>query len=151
MKIIIEGIEPQFKVYKMTESIYNRFYIGRTKQCLKDRMNGHRYARRDCIQADYHFGEVGWQNVTVEILDVAKDEEELIKKEEEEIIKNTSPLMLNRVFNQLDDQTMIQREPRIKKEKKDKKQTITVNTVIGVWSDEENKWDVKHIEYEQII
>ena len=40
---MINGIEPQFKVYKMTETVENKFYIGKTKQPLRDRMNGHKH------------------------------------------------------------------------------------------------------------
>ena len=42
MKILDFGIEPQFKVYKISENIENKFYIGKTKQSLKDRMKSHR-------------------------------------------------------------------------------------------------------------
>ena len=43
MKIVINGTEPQFKVYKMTESIENKFYSGKTKNPLRDRMTAHRH------------------------------------------------------------------------------------------------------------
>ena len=55
MKIIIVGVEPQFKVYKMSESIENKFYIGMTKTPLKDRMNGHRHGNHGLKSADTHF------------------------------------------------------------------------------------------------
>ena len=71
MKIIITGIEPQFKIYKMSENIENKFYIGKTKQPLKDRMNSHINGSHDCIRADKHFADVGWRNITVEIIDTA--------------------------------------------------------------------------------
>ena len=29
MNIIINGVEPQFKVYKMTESVESKFYVGK--------------------------------------------------------------------------------------------------------------------------
>ena len=95
MKINIIGIEPQFKIYKMTECIENKFYIGKTKQPLKDRMNGHRHGH-ECIKADNHFADVGWRNVTVDIIEVANSEQELKLKEEEQIKKHASELMLNK-------------------------------------------------------
>ena len=87
MKIIIDGLEPQFKVYKMSESIENKFYIGMTKTPLKERMNGHRYGNHGLKSACTHFSNVGWNNVTVEIIDTANSEEELRSKEEKQIIK----------------------------------------------------------------
>ena len=100
MKITIIGTEPQFKVYKMHESVENKFYIGKTKKPLTERMQTHRTGR---LSADIHFGNVGWNNVSVEIIDVANNDEELAKKEEEHIIKNIKEnfkniLNMHRIF-----------------------------------------------------
>ena len=78
MFIKIEGVEPQFKVYKMSESVEGKVYIGKTKRPLQERMNCHRSSRQ---YADKHFSNVGWNNVTVEIIDTANNDEELSKKE----------------------------------------------------------------------
>ena len=78
MFIKIEGIEPQFKIYKMSENIEGKVYIGKTKRPLQERINGHRSPKQ---YADKHFSNVGWNNVLVEIIDTANDDEELSKKE----------------------------------------------------------------------
>ena len=98
MHIVINGIEPQFKIYKMSENVDGKFYIGKTKQPLKDRMYGHRHSH-GCIPADEHFADVGWRNVTVEIIDTANDEGEMDKKETEHILKNANENMLNKHCN----------------------------------------------------
>ena len=96
MKIIINGIEPQYKIYKMTENVENKFYIGKTRNPLNERMNGHRHGDHGETSADTHFSNVGWNNVTVEIIDAANDEEELSIKEQEHILKNRCSLLLNK-------------------------------------------------------
>ena len=98
MKLLIDGIEPQFKVYKISETIENKFYIGKTKLSLKDRINVHRYSRQHC---DVYFSDVGWNNVVVEIIDSANNEEELSIKEQEHIIKHKTKckdLLLNKHY-----------------------------------------------------
>ena len=35
MNIIIKGTKPQFKIYKMIETVENKFYIGKTKKPSK--------------------------------------------------------------------------------------------------------------------
>ena len=77
MKIISNGIEPQFKIYKMSENIEGKVYIGKTKRPLQERINGHRSSKQ---YADKHFSNVGWNNVLVEIIDTANNDEELSKK-----------------------------------------------------------------------
>ena len=96
MFIKIEGIEPQFKVYKMSENIKGKIYIGKTKLPLKDRMKGHRYSQ---LYADKHFSDVGWNNVTVEIIDTANSDEELSRKENlkiSEYYKDNPNIILNK-------------------------------------------------------
>ena len=131
MKIIIDGIEPQFKIYKMSESIDNKFYIGKTKQSLKDRMNGHRHGGHACIQADNHFADVGWRNVIVEIVDTANDEEELDIKEIEHITKHFK----ENKHNMLNKKIPIEVKQPI----------IQVDTyLVRVWSDVEKRYVVKN-------
>ena len=85
MKIIRNGTEPQFKVYKMSENIENKFYIGKTFLRLYMRMNQHTHQHTN---ADNHFANIGWDNVTVEIIDTANNKDELLRKERENIIKH---------------------------------------------------------------
>jgi len=143
MKIIIIGTEPQYKVYRMYESIENKFYIGKTKQPLKERMNGHKHGGSSCLSADNHFANVGWNNVTVEIIDVANDENELKIKEEEHIKRNCSVLMLNKTLNSND---------KTKKQKILKNnieyETITIKSFCRCWSEENSKWITKEQNYE---
>lgn len=96
MFIIIEGIEPQYKIYKMSESVEGKIYIGKTKRPLRERMNGHRNSRQ---YSDKHFSDVGWNNVTVEIIDTANDDNELTMKENmriNEYYNKYKMLLLNR-------------------------------------------------------
>lgn len=95
MFIKITGIEPQFKVYRMIESVEGKIYIGKTKRPLQERMKNHRYSQQ---YADRHFSDVGWNNVTVEIIDTANSDEELCKKEQIKITEyftNHKQLLLN--------------------------------------------------------
>ena len=124
MIIIIEGVEPQFKVYKMSESIDNKFYIGKTKQPLRIRMNGNRSSGDIFCPADKHFADVGWRNVTVEIIDTANDEKELLFKEREHILRNVGPLMLNK-----------------------KIYPVPQYRYIRKWSDEKNEWLMEKVEW----
>ena len=97
MKLLDFGIEPQFKVYKMSENIENKFYIGKTKQSLKDRMKSHRRCDNDdSTSADTHFSNIGWNNVTVQVIDVCNDEIDLIQKEYDYIRNFSCDLMLNK-------------------------------------------------------
>ena len=84
MKIIIDGIEPQFKVYKMTDDINKKIYIGSTSYPIKHRMGGHKYSHNF---VDSYFSNIGWNNITVEIIDSGDDIESMKKKENEHIEK----------------------------------------------------------------
>jgi len=136
MKIIINGIEPHFKIYKMSECIKNKFYIGKTKQSLKDRMNGHRHGGHSCVSADNHFADIGWRNVTVEIIDQANNDDELILREEEQIKNNASDLMLNKNLNS---------NEKMRKPIKNKNvyNTCIITSVCRYWSEVESKWITK--------
>ena len=135
MKINIQGIEPQFKVYRMTEFVENKFYIGKTKKPLKDRMNGHRHGDHGEKSADTHFSNVGWNNVIVEIIDTANSEEELKMKEEEQITKHLSPLMLNKQFNS-------------NKGNNKRTNTETIERFIRYWSDDSHGWILRTVQIE---
>ena len=79
MKINIVGTEPQFKIYRMHENIENKYYIGKTSLSIHDRMSKH---QNSPIQhSDKHFANVGWNDVTVDIIDTANSNEELTEKE----------------------------------------------------------------------
>jgi len=95
MKIIIDGIEPQFKVYKMEEIINNKIYIGSTSNSLKSRMNNHMHSHN---KVDTYFSNIGWSNVTVQIIDTAGDKTEMKKKENLNIenYKNMKSDLLNK-------------------------------------------------------
>ena len=54
-----------------------KIYIGKTKRPLQERMKNHRHSQQ---YADRPFSDVGWNNVTVEIIDTANSDEELCKK-----------------------------------------------------------------------
>ena len=76
MKIICDyEFEPQFKVYKMTESIENKYYYGKTRQPIHLRMKQHRESTK--LACDIHFSNIGWNNVTCEVIEACKTEEEM--------------------------------------------------------------------------
>ena len=96
MKIIINGIEPQFKIYKMLDTINNKVYIGSTFYPLKARMGTHKNSK---AKVDEYFSNVGWDNVIVEIIDTANDINEMKIKENEYIERsklNNSVNLLNK-------------------------------------------------------
>ena len=75
MKIICDfPYEPMYKVYKMSENIENKYYYGRSKQTIYLRMKQHREGKLNC---DVHFSNVGWNNVTCEVIEACKDETEM--------------------------------------------------------------------------
>lgn len=84
MRIIKNGDEPHYKVYKMTETIENKFYIGQTSLPLYMRLNIHRCNSK--LRADQHFNKIGWEHVIVQIIDKANDKNELLAKETENIL-----------------------------------------------------------------
>ena len=132
MQILDFGLEPQFKIYKMSENIENKFYIGKTKQSLKDRMKAHRKGDNDdCTSADTHFSNVGWSNVTVEIIDVCNDEVTLIQKEYDYIKKYSCDLMLNKQHKNKDVHDPIQFETPV---------------LIGQWDDDKHIFTMKKLE-----
>ena len=96
MKINIIGIEPQFKIYKISESIDGMLYIGKTKQPLRQRMYQHQ--KNPQLKSDEHFANVGWDNVVVDIIDVANDDNALHLKETEHIMQH-SKLYKNSLLN----------------------------------------------------
>ena len=137
MKIVISGVEPQYKVYKMSECVDHKFYIGKTKKPIKERMNGHKHGDHGERSADAHFADVGWRNVTVEIIDTANDEEELNRKEKEHIIKNHGPMILNRHFC-CDKRTTLD----ILSDACDILFPCKKPAFVRVWSDDLKAWDI---------
>jgi group I intron endonuclease len=67
-------------VYKITNKINGKIYIGQTITTLKQRWKCHKYSKDDCL---FHkaIRKYGAENFTVEQIDVATDMEELNKKE----------------------------------------------------------------------
>ena len=68
----------------MSESVENKYYYGRTRQPIELRMKQHRDSKLCC---DVHFGNVGWNNVTVEVIEACKNEEEMNLLEQKHINK----------------------------------------------------------------
>ena len=61
MKIVNKfEFEPCYKIYKMSESVENKYYFGKTHQPFHMRMQQHKEGRLHC---DVHFSNVGWNNV----------------------------------------------------------------------------------------
>ena len=97
MKIIYSNYEPCYKIYKISESVSNQYYIGKTKRPMIERLSFHMIGDLKC---DVHFGGVGWNNCICEIIDHANDSETLSKKEIELIKEHIGDEnMLNVQYN----------------------------------------------------
>ena len=93
-------------------------------------MTGHRHGDHGEYSADTHFSNVGWNNVTVEIIETSNSDEELKIKEEELIIKNRCSLMLNKHFNSKND------KPKSKE---------ILDEYARLWSEDSKTWIIKII------
>ena len=72
MKIICDyEFEPQYKVYKMSEVIENKFYYGKTRQPIHLRMKQHQESK---LASDIHFRNIGFNNVVCQVIEACKDE-----------------------------------------------------------------------------
>ena len=64
MCTIIEG-----KIYKLTSSVDNYFYIGSTTRTLQLRFQEHKYASKSGrIKAYTHFNTIGWDNIKITLI-----------------------------------------------------------------------------------
>ena len=66
-------------IYKITNLLNNKIYVGQTKRTLEERMSEH--CRKDKLPVDYAIKKYGIENFSVEILDTAETEQELDQKE----------------------------------------------------------------------
>ncbi|NBP59429.1 GIY-YIG nuclease family protein [bacterium] len=65
MCTIIEG-----KIYKLTSSVDNYFYIGSTTRTLELRFQQHKNdSKRACIKAYDHFNTIGWDNIKITLIE----------------------------------------------------------------------------------
>jgi hypothetical protein len=83
MCTIIEG-----KIYKLTSSVDNYFYIGSTTRTLDIRFHEHKnQSKRACIKAYNHFNTIGWDNIKITLIQsitcLSKNE---LKQRESELI-----------------------------------------------------------------
>lgn len=81
MCTIIEG-----KIYKLTSSVDNYFYIGSTTRSLDIRFQEHKkQSKIACIKAYDHFNSIGWENITIQLIQsiTCVTKSELIQKEAE--------------------------------------------------------------------
>lgn len=62
-------------IYKITNTLNGKFYVGKTKQKLEKRMAQHRYeSKKGSIGLGAAIRKYGWENFTVEVLEVCPDE-----------------------------------------------------------------------------
>lgn len=66
-------------IYKVTNLVNGKSYIGQTKMKLKDRMHAHRYTKRGAIYEDIQ--KYGIQNFSISIIDSATSKEDANNKE----------------------------------------------------------------------
>ena len=69
-------------IYKITNRVNGKVYIGQTIQRLKDRWYGHCSKNSECPELKAAIAKYGKENFTVEQIDVASDRDELDKKEQ---------------------------------------------------------------------
>lgn len=67
-------------IYKITNNINGKSYVGQTKRTLQERWNGH-CRKEDCVALHNAIEKYGKENFTVEEIDRAESEEELNLKE----------------------------------------------------------------------
>ena len=84
MRIIKNGINERYIVYKLYDDVNEKIYIGKTTIPIYMRINSHRHGT---LQADKYFSQIGWDKVTFEIIDFSLDKENLLKKESNYILK----------------------------------------------------------------
>ena len=77
MRIIKNGINERYIVYKLYDDV--KIYIGKTTLPIYMRINSHRHGK---LRADKYFSEIGWDNVTFEIIDWSYDKKSLLMKED---------------------------------------------------------------------
>ena len=66
-------------IYKITNLINGKSYVGQTVQPLKERIAQHRY--HDELYVDHEIRKYGWKNFTVEILEECTSHEQLNERE----------------------------------------------------------------------
>ena len=66
-------------IYKMTNNINGKIYVGQTTQTLKERMRKHKTTTK--VLVDKEIAKYGYDNFTVEVIDHASTKEELDEKE----------------------------------------------------------------------
>lgn len=83
------------KVYKITNSIDDKIYIGSTKARLSHRMATHR-SNNDCIELKTHIKKIGIQHFKIETIRHFKNDKLLARQtEQDEINKIPTELLLN--------------------------------------------------------
>ena len=80
MKIITNGIKERCIIYKLYDN--EKVYVGKTTIPIYMRINSHRHGK---LSADKYFSEIGWDNVTFEIIDWSYDNQTLLLKEDAQI------------------------------------------------------------------
>ena len=133
MKIIFAGFETQYKIYKITENINWKYYIGKTRKNIHERMEGH---KKGDLDADLYFREIGYNNIVVEIIDSANNLEELSKKEIDWIKQHIGDdKMLNVQYN----------TPKMDDVEIDTSESKNM-TVVRIWDEDENDYILSIVE-----
>ena len=133
MKVIYSNYEPCYKIYKISENISNKYYIGKTKRPIDERIQFHMIGDLKC---DLFFGGVGWNNCICEIIDYANNSEELSEKEIMWIKKHLNhPDMLNVQFNR----------PKMDDVEIDTSESKNM-TVVRIWDEDENNYILSIVE-----
>lgn len=66
-------------IYKITNLLNGKTYVGQTKRTLEERMSEHK--RKGILPVDYAIKKYGIENFSTEVIDCAKTQEELDEKE----------------------------------------------------------------------
>lgn len=76
-------METNYFIYKITNIVNSKIYIGKTKRRLCNRMSDHRYFAKKGSSSPISraIAKYGWENFTVEVVEMCLTEEEMNKRE----------------------------------------------------------------------
>lgn len=90
-------METTYCIYKITNTVNNKIYIGKTKRRLCNRMSDHRYFAKKGSSSPISraISKYGWENFTVEVIETCASEEDMNQKEVDVILecKSTDPMI----------------------------------------------------------
>lgn len=116
------------RLYKLVNSCDDHYYIGSTKCTLKKRFAEHKYAAKTkCIKAYQHFNSIGWDKVTIKLIEefTYTNIQEVLQKEAQHLNEAIhDPLCLNVILPYLTQDEKLRRKEEHNQEIREKMQKI---------------------------